>query len=631
MKTPVIISQLKKITPVVVGSLLLTACGGAYVNSSYYDNDGIYGSEAPVVRSTPTPTRSANASVYKKQFSDKAREYKVADDGKVVNVEEEYLDPNQGINYNYNSNYGGWGSNPNAVTVINYNNGWGMNNWGWWGWNHYAPAWGWNMGWNSCGFYNGWYGGGFCSTPYMSGWGGYYGGGGGYSVSGGGGGSSYVALLTSGSTAAGLLTQPGANMANLGPTTSSSPSCASGAGYGGLTTDETAAQAGHGCVVIQYGSTYVSYNYFGTDFSWVVPADVTSVIFHVLGAGGGGGRTSTLYGGGGGYATGTYAVTPGQTYSVIVGQGGSRPTGTRLSGCYYTPLTYGGGGRGGSCYQGGWSSAWQGSGGGRSAIRAAGSSTDLVTAGGGGGGGYGGAGGAGGGTTGTSAGGGGGTQVAGGAGGSSANGLAGVAGSQYLGGNSRDEGGGGGGGYWGGGGGGDNTGGGGGSSYIALLTSGSTTAGTSRDPGLKTPVNSTAPTVGGGAAIGGTLTATAGTWAASGSQTWKWQFSTDGVTFSDISGATSSTYSPTQAGYFRVIETHSNLLGSASGTSTATQVAAPVVTDCTPTSGTFTHCKRFNFYAANQTYTMPSDMPAGSTFQIELWGAGGGGGVPRPH
>ena len=120
---------------------------------------------------------------------------------------------------------------------------------------------------------------------------------------------------------------------------SSSPSCASSAGYGGLTTDETAAQAGHGCVVIQYGSTYVSYNYFGSDFSWVVPADVTSVIFHALGAGGGGGRTSTFYGGGGGYATGTYAVTPGQTYSVIVGQGGSRPTTTSLSGCHYTPLT----------------------------------------------------------------------------------------------------------------------------------------------------------------------------------------------------------------------------------------------------------------------------------------------------
>ena len=343
-----------------------------------------------------------------------------------------------------------------------------------------------------------------------------------------------------------------------------------------------------------------------------------------FGAGGGGGRTGTLYGGGGGYATGTYAVTPGQTYSVIVGQGGSRPTGTSLSGCYYTPLTYGGGGRGGSCYGGGSSSAWQGSGGGRSAIRASGSSTDLVTAGGGGGGGYGQAGWPGGGTTGggTTLGG---TQTAGGLGGSSVNGLPGTAGTQFLGGNSKDEGGGGGGGYYGGGGGGDNLGGGGGSSYIALLTSGSTTAGTSRDPGLKTPVNSTAPTVGGGAAIGGTLTATAGTWAVSASQTWKWQFSTDGVTFTDISGATSSTYSPTQAGYFRVIETHSNLLGSASGTSTATQVAAPVVTDCTPTSGTFTHCKRFNYYAANQTYTMPSDMPAGSTFQIELWGAGGGG------
>lgn len=174
MKTPVIISQLKKITPVLVGSLLLTSCGGAYVNSSYYDNDGIYGSEAPVTRSTPTPSRSANASVYKKQFSDKAKEYRISDNGQVVNTEEEYIDPNQGINYN--SSYGGWGSNPTQVTYNYYgggyggygwNNGW--NNYGWWGWNYYGPSWGWNMGWGYGGYYGGYYGG--WNSYYGVGWG----------------------------------------------------------------------------------------------------------------------------------------------------------------------------------------------------------------------------------------------------------------------------------------------------------------------------------------------------------------------------------------------------------------------------------------------------------------------------
>ena len=68
----------------------------------------------------------------------------------------------------YNDPWGPWGS-PYYSSYSSWYNPWS------------SPYWGWNMGWNSCGFYNGWYGGGFCSTPYMSGWGGYYGGGwGGY-------------------------------------------------------------------------------------------------------------------------------------------------------------------------------------------------------------------------------------------------------------------------------------------------------------------------------------------------------------------------------------------------------------------------------------------------------------------
>lgn len=454
--------------------------------------------------------------------------------------------------------------------------------------------------------------------------GGCYGGGGGYSVSGGGGGSSCVSLLTSGSTISGNGQDPGATLNNVGPAVSTSPSCTSGVGYGGQVTSTALAQAGHGCVVVQYGSSYATFNYLGADHSWIVPSGVTSVVLHALGAGGGAGRAGTsAAGGGGGFASGAYAVTAGDTLTIIVGQGGARRPVERLSSCWYTTLTYGGGGRGGSCWSGGDSSEWYGSGGGRSAVRLS-SGTEIITAAGGGGGAYGQAGWPGGGTTGggTTLGG---TQTAGGSGGSSGNGLPGTAGTQFLGGNSRDEGGGGGGGYYGGGGGGDNLGGGGGSSYVSALTGGSTTAGSGRDPGLRPIVNTTAPTISGGAAIGATLTGTAGTWAVSGTQTWKWQYSTNGTSFTDISGASSSTYSPTEAGYFRVVETHSNLLGAVSANSTSIQVLAPVVVDCTPTAGVFSHCKRFNFYAADQTFTTPSDMPIGSTIRVELWGAGGGG------
>ena len=470
--------------------------------------------------------------------------------------------------------------------------------------------------------------------------GGCFGGGGGYWVQGGAGGSSCVSQLTNGFTNAGNGTQPGAviNTIASSPTTSSSPVCTSGVGIGGQATTLAASFGGNGCVVIQYSSGGTTYydtiNYAGFNQTWTVPTGVSSVIFHALGAGGGGGRNgTTAHGGGGGYATGQYSVTAGTTYSVIVGQGGKRQTYAEtiaLSGATARRnASFGGGasGMGTSAYPDTWAS-----GGGRSAIQLASGTDDIISAGGGGGGGYNTAGGAGGGTTGVSAGGGGGTQIAGGTGaaGGSQSGTAGI---KYAGGyagtvttGSQDsEGGGGGGGWYGGGGGGDNTGGGGGSSYIALLTSGSATAGSGITPGLVAPSNTTAPTIAGTAAVGATLTAIGGTWATSGAKTWTWQFSTDGVTYTNISNATSSTYVNTQAGYYRAVETESNLLSTVSATSNVIRVLDPVVVDCTPTAGVFTNCKRFNYYGAAQTFTAPSDLPIGSTFTVEVWGAGGGG------
>ena len=209
-----------------------------------------------------------------------------------------------------------------------------------------------------------------------------------------------------------------------------------------------------------------AFSYTGSDQTFVVPAGVTSVNVTLSGAGGGGTSNFGLGNGGtGGYVSGTLAVTPGETLTIVVGQAG---IGGGLGN------TYGGGGRSSNTSLGA-------SGGGRSALRRAGA--DIVTAGGGGGGGYNFSvarnGGVGGGLTGgdgigaANTFGKGGTQVAGGAGGTGT--TNGVNGSLGAGGNGGSLGGGGGGGYYGGGGGasgdtGDNGAGAGGSSFVANLT-----------------------------------------------------------------------------------------------------------------------------------------------------------------
>lgn len=68
-------------------------------------------------------------------------------------------------------------------------------------------------------------------------------------------------------------------------------------------------------------------------FTWTAPEGVTSVEYLVVGGGGGGGNAYDNAGGGGGgggmlkTATG-YAVTPGQTYTIVVGDGGAGGTAT---------------------------------------------------------------------------------------------------------------------------------------------------------------------------------------------------------------------------------------------------------------------------------------------------------------
>lgn len=219
-------------------------------------------------------------------------------------------------------------------------------------------------------------------------------------------------------------------------------------------------------------SYILKYTYTGSNQSFVVPSGVTSVNVYMWGAGGGGGL-----GGGGGagcYVQGVLTVIPGETLTIVVGQGGGNKQ--RSFG-----KTYGGGGQGGGP-DNGRSDTPASQGGGRSAIVR--SSTDLVTAaaGGGGRGGRGGRGRLVTGENGTGAATGG-TQSAGGT----------NNGAIYSGGNAnQDNSAGGGAGYYGGGGGGQDQAGGGGSSLTSNLSllAGESTFGTESSNGVLAPQTS---------------------------------------------------------------------------------------------------------------------------------------------
>ncbi len=226
----------------------------------------------------------------------------------------------------------------------------------------------------------------------------------------------------------------------------------------------------------------VAFEHTGAAQTWTVPPQVEWVHVEAWGGGGGGCNNgcASSSGGGGGFASGTLAVTPGETLTIIVGGAGARGLdGAQAGGAG----GFGGGGNGG------WAEhTVGGGGGGRSAVRRG--SLDLLTAAGGGGSNRSSGGGGGGligspGQDGSASSGG--TQTAGGA--ASASTFTGSPGAQYQGGAGAASvtnnsscgspgpavhgGGGGGGGYFGGGGGGggswfctNGTGGGGGSSFV---------------------------------------------------------------------------------------------------------------------------------------------------------------------
>ncbi|MFN5736192.1 MAG: glycine-rich protein, partial [Flavobacteriales bacterium] len=234
-----------------------------------------------------------------------------------------------------------------------------------------------------------------------------------------------------------------------------------------------------------------TFNYTGAPQSFIAPA-TGNYTLTLYGAQGGNGLNTT--GGLGGQATGSLALTAGQTISVYVGGKGGNAGGV---------VGWNGGGQGGLDIGAG---QHGGSGGGATDIRVGGTglANRVIVAGGGAGGGRDGATGVGGGSSGTTSanfssgyGGTGGTQAAGGVAWTltrgATDGSLGQGGNGSTGYNSAG-GGGGGGGYYGGGGGtstqnhgsGWSAGGGGGSSYIGGVLGGSTTQGVQSNDGLCT-------------------------------------------------------------------------------------------------------------------------------------------------
>jgi hypothetical protein len=105
-----------------------------------------------------------------------------------------------------------------------------------------------------------------------------------------------------------------------------------------------------------FGQTTVNFTTTGNG-TWTAPCDVTSITLEVWGAGGGGQRAegNPAAGGGGaggGYVRTTYAVTPGTTYNLYVGTGGTGNSGGNGQSTWFdtntTIIAVGGQGAGGA-------------------------------------------------------------------------------------------------------------------------------------------------------------------------------------------------------------------------------------------------------------------------------------------
>lgn len=151
--------------------LIFTSCG-SYQNTTNDDRDGIYGGGRRPVENRTNNVQYQN---YFGSLQDTPPQDQIFTD--VENYSSNNYDDANRSEEAYSNGYGGWGSNPEHITVNVYDNSWGWGGGLGWGWNNYWGAgWGWNLGWGWNSWYGpNYYGWGYAAYPYYGyGYNGWY-------------------------------------------------------------------------------------------------------------------------------------------------------------------------------------------------------------------------------------------------------------------------------------------------------------------------------------------------------------------------------------------------------------------------------------------------------------------------
>jgi hypothetical protein len=175
----------------VLGLFGVTAVScGSYQNASKYDADGIYNStpadnntysyndgQVTQYKDGEVSGQNPNYNSYFKTLQTQYPATALTDVESYSSVNDSVANDTVAYVTNYNAN-GGWGDNPDNVTVNVYNGGYGWGGWGypyyagWYGW---GGGWGWGLGWGYGGWYGGWgWNSWYYPSYYYGGWGGWY-------------------------------------------------------------------------------------------------------------------------------------------------------------------------------------------------------------------------------------------------------------------------------------------------------------------------------------------------------------------------------------------------------------------------------------------------------------------------
>ena len=143
MKTYYLINS-KNIAFYLMGFIaIFTSSCGSYQNSSYYENDGVYGpseQSTETVKSNYSEQRTEKSNEFAQQFRSMQDDYNYFTDvGNYQSQEPQDTTVTVYRNEYNNQSYAGWGNNASDITINYFDNNWGWNNWGWNNW-----GWGWN-------------------------------------------------------------------------------------------------------------------------------------------------------------------------------------------------------------------------------------------------------------------------------------------------------------------------------------------------------------------------------------------------------------------------------------------------------------------------------------------------------